>query len=307
MKLKPILNKYWLVVFSLIWSINSVFSQELNCQVTVINMPSLSVSANDLEVFEDMKNNIYEFMNNTQWTKDNFEIEERIDCNLIITISEINSDTYTGSMQIQSSRPVFNTSYNTTVFSYNDGDFNVSYLRNTSLIFSVEQYRNNLTSLLAFYAYLIIGYDYDTFSKEGGTEYFETALQIASMAKSSGDSGWEASSGKRNNRYWIIQNALGSLYSPIREAFYSYHRLGLDVMYNDISAARTQIIESLKLLDRVQRSRPGSVNISNFMLSKSDELVNIFSQAQISEKNTVINLLKRLDPTNSSKYQTILN
>jgi hypothetical protein len=282
-------------------------AQELNCQVSVINSPQLQMSATDLEVVKDMETNIYEFMNTTRWTKDNFEIEERINCNVLVTLTEKKgTDGFSGQIQIQSSRPVFNSDYNSQVFNFVDSDFNVVYLRNSALIFSLEQYRDNLTSILAYYAYMIIAYDYDTYSLEGGSEYFKKAQTIANLAKSSGDSGWESSAGKRKNRYWLVDNALQAMFKPLRQAYYKYHRQGFDIMHKDMENGRKEVLESLKLLDKVQRSRPGSINLQFFLSSKTDELVGLFSQAEMSEKNAAVNLLKRLDPASSSKYQEIL-
>lgn len=282
-------------------------AQELNCQVSVINSPQLQLSATDLEVLKDMETNIYEFMNTTRWTKDNFEIEERINCNILITITDKEgTDGFAGKIQVQSSRPVFNSDYNSQVFNFVDPDFNVVYLRNTALIFSIEQYRNNLTSILAYYAYMILAYDYDSFSLEGGSEYFKNAQTIANLAKSSGDSGWESSAGKRKNRYWLVDNALQAMFKPLRQAYFKYHRQGFDIMHKDITNGRKEVLASLKLLDKVQRSRPGSINLQIFLSSKTDELVGLFSQAEMSEKNAAVNLLKRLDPASSSKYQEIL-
>ncbi len=299
------MNKYLIILLS-IFAINTSIAQELNCQVSVIKAPKLQLSANDLDVLKNMENNIYEFMNTTRWTKDVFEIEERINCSILITINNKNNDELTGKIQVQSTRPVFNSSYNTTVFNTIDVNFNVVYLRNTTLLFSLEQYRNNLTSILGFYAYMILGYDYDSFSLEGGEKYFEYAQTISNLAKNSGDPGWAASSGKRRNRYWLVDNALQSLFKPLRKAYYTYHREGLDNMYNNPVEARKKIIEALKLVDKVQRARPGNFNIQVFMNAKSDELVNIFSQAEMAEKNAAVNILKRLDPSGSSKYQAIL-
>ncbi len=295
-----------LLIFLFVAILMNGNAQELNCQVSVIKDPKLQLSANDLEVLEDMENNIYEFMNTTRWTKDVFEIEERINCTMLITISSKDNDNLSGQIQVQSTRPVFNSSYNTTVFNTIDPDFNITYLRNTTLLFSIEQYRNNLTSILGFYAYMILAYDYDSFSNDGGDEYFKNAQTIANLAKNSGDTGWSSSAGKRRNRYWLVDNALQSLFSPIREATYKYHRLGLDVMYNDINKGLKVVIDALKLVERVQKTRPGNFNVQVFMNAKSDELVNIFSQSEMAEKNTVVNILKRLDPAGSSKYQDIL-
>lgn len=283
-------------------------AQELNCQVSVIAAPGLQIGPVEKEIMTELEGSIYDFMNNTRWTTDVFEIEERINCNLLITISEMpSSTTFNGKMQIQSSRPVYNTGYNTVLFNFEDSDITFNYLRNSALLFSIDQYRDNLTSILAFYAYMIIGYDYDSFELKGGTKYFNKAQIIAGNAKNSGDPGWAASAGKKNNRYWMVDNVLQSVFEPIRITYYNYHRLGFDIMYDDIAGGRKAVLESLQLLDKVQRARPGSLNLQIFLTSKSTELVNLFSQAEITEKNAVVSVLKKLDPTNSSKYQEILN
>jgi len=261
----------------------------------------------DKEIFTELEGSIYDFMNNTRWTKDIYEIEERINVSILITITEIPStSTYSGKIQIQSTRPVFNSAYNTVLFNFVDNNFSVSYARNTALLFSIDQHRDNLTSILAFYAYMVIAYDYDSFSEEGGTQYFTKAQIIANNAKNSGDAGWSAA-GKKNNRYWMVDNALQSVFKPIRTTYYNYHRLGFDIMYNDIVEARKVILASMETLTSVQRSRPGSLNLQIFLTSKSAELIDLYSQAEVKEKNKIVSILKRLDPANSSKYQEILN
>lgn len=296
-----------LILFIVSLFTTNVNSQELNCQVSVINSPQLQLSANDLEIIKDMETNIYEFINTTRWTKDNYEIEERINCNILITLTaKTGTDNFSGKIQIQSSRPVHNSAYNTTLFNFVDSDFDVFYLRGSAILFSIEQYRDNLSSILGYYAYMILAYDYDSFSLEGGSEYFKKAQTVANLAKSSGDSGWESSAGKRKNRYWLVDNAQQSLFNPLRKAYYNYHRLGFDIMQKDMANARKEVLASLKLIDKVQRSRPGSINVQIFLSSKTDELVSLFSQAEIKEKNAAVNLLKRMDPASSSKYQEIL-
>ena len=286
----------------------SVFSQELNCEVSVINTPALQVGPVEKEIFTELEGSIYDFMNNTRWTNDVFEIEERINMSILITITDIpSSTTYEGKIQVQSTRPVFNTTYNTILFNFVDNDFTISYARNTALLFSIDRHRDNLTSILAFYAYMVLAYDYDSFSLEGGTPYFNKAQIVASNAKNSGDAGWQPSSGKRNNRYWMVDNALQSVFKPLRATYYNYHRKGLDIMYNDLNEGRNVILQSMEALTPIQRSRPGSLNLQLFLTAKSQELVDLFSQAEMKEKNQIVSVLKRLDPANSSKYQEILN
>lgn len=281
-------------------------AQELNCEVSVISTPSLQVGPVEKEIFTELQNSIYDFMNNTRWTKDVFEIEERINMSILITITDIPStSSYEGKIQVQSTRPVYNTSYNTTLFNFVDNNFKISYARNTALLFSIDQYRDNLTSILAFYAYMVLAYDYDSFSPDGGTQYFTKAQIIANNAKNSGDAGWQAS-GKQTNRYWMVDNAVQSVFKPIREVYYKYHREGFDVMYNDTPAGRKIVLQCLESLTPLQRARPGNLNLQIFMTSKSAELIDLFSQSEMAEKNKAVSVLKRLDPANSSKYQEIL-
>ncbi|MGB1104657.1 MAG: DUF4835 family protein [Crocinitomicaceae bacterium] len=297
----------FLLVFVL--SFGQLSAQELNCQVSIITTPALQVGPVEKETFKELEQAIYDFMNTTKWTNDIFEIEERINCNLLITITDIPATTtYSGKIQVQSTRPVFNTSYNSTVFNHVDGDFSINYLRNSAILpMSNYQYRDNLSAILSFYAYMILAYDYDTFSPKGGDPYFKAAQQIANNAKNSGDQGWSASAGKKRNRFWLVDNVLQPVFSPLRDAYYSYHRVGLDQMYNDQGMARKTILSALQGLDKVQRSRPGSMNLQLFLVSKTDELINIFSQSEMKEKNAAVSILKKLDPSNSSRYQEILN
>lgn len=284
-------------------------SQELNCQISIIPAPALQVGPVEKETFSELEQAIYDFMNTTKWTNDIFEIEERINCNLLVTITDIpTSSTYKGKIQIQSSRPVFNTSYNSQVFNHVDNDFSINYLRNSAILpMSNYQYRDNLSAILSFYAYMILGYDYDSFSLKGGDQYFKAAQQIANNAKNSGDEGWSASAGRKRNRFWMVDNVLQPVFAPLRNAYYNYHRIGLDQMYTDQAMARKTILSALQGLDKVQRSRPGSMNLQLFLTSKANELINLFSQSEMKEKNAAVSILKKLDPSNSSKYQEILN
>ncbi|TNE70693.1 MAG: DUF4835 family protein [Bacteroidetes bacterium] len=282
-------------------------AQELNCQVSIITDAKLEVTSVEQEVFQQLEQTIYEMMNNTQWTKDKFTVEERINCNIQLQIREIPSPgTYSGSMQIQVSRPVFNSSYNTTLFNFQDDDITFNFSRNSVLVYAPNQFRDNLTSILAFYAYFILGMDYDSFSMKGGTKYFNEAQQIVTNAQASGFAGWKSNERNRANRYWLVDNILHELFSPLRECIYDYHRKGLDVMYDDPIVARNEVYNALNKLTKVVSSRPNSLNLLNFVQAKSNELKSMYADAEVSDKNNIVNLLKRLDPANSSKYQEIL-
>jgi hypothetical protein len=296
-----------LIIVIALWGTFTAFGQELNCQVSIITDAKLEVTSVEQEIFKQLEQTIYELMNNTQWTRDKFTVEERINCNLQLQIREIPSPgTFSGSLQVQTSRPVFNSSYNTTVFNFQDDDVTFSFARNAVLAYAPNQFRDNLTSILAFYAYFIIGMDYDTFSLKGGTKYFTEAQQIVSNAQTSGFSGWRSNEKGKNNRYWLVDNVLQELFSPLRECNYEYHRKGLDGLYDDKVEARRNVSAALSKLIQVVSTRPNSLNLLNFVQAKSTELKNLYADAEPQEKSEIVNLLKRIDPANSSKYQEIL-
>jgi hypothetical protein len=283
-------------------------AQELNCQVTLITDVKLEVTTVDKEVLEQLKQVVNDFMNNTQWTKDKFKAEERINCNIQLQISKIPSQgVYEGTMQIQSSRTAFNSSYNTTVFNFQDENISFAYSRNSIISYAPNQYRDNLTSVLAFYAYFIIGMDYDSYGLKGGTSYFNEAQQIVSLAQSSGASGWKSNEQGKRNRYWLVDNVLHQLFEPLRECNYEYHRKGLDKLYENKDAARKAMFEGLSKLNKVITTRPNSINVLNFVQAKLIELKNLYADAEVKDKNEIVNLLKKIDPANASKYMEILN
>lgn len=282
-------------------------AQELNCQVGIVANQKLEITTVQKEILEEIKNVVYEFMNNTQWTKDKFTVEERVNCNVQIQIEGIEGSVYQGSIQIQSSRPGYNSNYNSTVFNFKDDDLSFTYTRGSVLQYAPNQFKNNLTAILAFYAYYVIGLDYDTFSQNGGTQYFTEAQNIVTLAQNSGYSGWKSNEKNNRNRYWIIDNTLHELFSPLRECNYIYHRQGIDKLHEDQVQARTSIKEAIEKLNKVAATRPGSVNLQNFLRAKQSELINLYSEADTKEKTDIVNILKRIDPGSSSKYQEILN
>lgn len=298
--------KYVLILL-VIFSLHQTRAQELNCQVSIITDARLEVTSVEKEIFDQLKQTIYDLMNTTQWTKDKFKIEERINCNIQLQINSIPSaGTYDGSMQVQVSRPAFNSSYNTTLFNFQDDDISFQYSRNSVLVYAPNQYRDNLTSVLAFYAYFILGLDYDSFSMKGGSPYFNEAQQIVTLAQASSAPGWKSNEQGKRNRFYLVDNALHQLFEPLRECNYDYHRKGIDKLYEDKAVGRKAMYEALNKLNKVVATRPNSVNLLNFCQSKLVELKNLYADAEPKEKNDVVNLLKRLDPANSERYQEIL-
>jgi hypothetical protein len=298
----------YIVLFAFLSTLFLGNSQELNCQVTVLVDNQIPVTSVEKEVFDQLKQTVFDLMNNTKWTKDKFKIEERINCNIQIQISSIPaSGTYSGSIQVQSTRPAFNSNYNSTILNYQDENLTFAFSRNSILIYAPNQYRDELTSILAFYAYFILGMDYDTFSPQGGTQYFNEAQQIVSLAQSSGSPGWASSDNKKRNRFYLVDNILHQLFEPLRTCLYTYHREGLDKLSENPESARKKMYEALSSLNKVVLSRPNSINLLNFVQAKQIEIKNIFVDAEQTEKNEIVNLLKKIDPANSSKYQEILD
>ena len=281
-------------------------AQELNCQVQVILGQNAQVGQVDPKTFEEMENTVVEFMNNTRWTNDVFKFEERIECNIQITINNVISvDEFSGSIQVTARRPMYNSSFYSTLINYNDQDFRIRYVRNARIQFQPDRFTDNLTSILAFYAFMIIGYDYDSYSLEGGTPYFIKAQQIVTNAQNAAEPGWKAFEGNRN-RYFLVDNALHQIFKPLRRCYYQYHRLGFDILYSDVEKGRQIVLSTLEQLKPIQRNRPASVNIQMFFTSKLDELSGLFSEAPTNQKNQAVQLFKFLDPANGTRYDEIL-
>ncbi len=269
---------------------------------------SQQIQGTNKTVYENMQKDIYEFMNNTKWTNNVFIVEERIECNIMINITkQISIDEFDGYMQITSNRPVHNTNLNTIIFNYKDKDVHFNYVEFQSLLFNENSANPNLTALLAYYAYVVIGMDYDSFSLEGGSEYFSKAEKIVSNMQNAREKGWKSFESQKN-RYWMVNNILDDNYSQIREFMYNYHRLGLDKMSAKLNEGRAETLESLKLLQKVFRAKPSPFMpyFKVVLEAKSDEFSKVFSESFIEEKARAVNILKEIDPSNSAKYQRIM-
>lgn len=283
------------------------FAQEINCQVSVTSDPALDVTTAEKEIFSQLEQTIFELMNTTAWSKDDFEVEERINVSLQLSVTDVvSSNRFKSNLQVQITRPVYNTTYNTTLFNYLDQNVDFSFERGAILVYTPNEFRDNLVAILAFYAYLAMGLDYDSFALNGGTRYLSRAQEWVVLAQNGGGSGWRSSERGQKNRYWIIDNALHELFSPLRTCFYEYHRLGLDQMYDNPEKARKNIYAAIKKLTPINKTRPGSINVQNFLQAKVKELKGVFENAPTKEKTDLVNLLKKLDPANSTKYQEIL-
>lgn len=298
------LKHYYKIILSfvLIFNAISLSAQELNCSVKV---NAQQVQGTDRRVFETLEKAIYEFMNNTRWTNDVFKVEERIECSLFINVTDRPSvDDFKATIQVQSRRPIYNSSYNSTIFNYFDNDFQFKYIEYQPIEFSISTFTSNLASVLAYYAYIIIALDYDTYSQEGGTKYYQMAQQIVNNAQNTAETGWKAFESDRN-RYWYVENMLTQTFTPLRICLYRYHRKGLDTMLGNQEDARKEILEALKLIRSIHTIKPASFNVQLFFNSKSDEIVNIFSVAYSDVKSQVITLMTEIDPGNLAKYQKL--
>jgi len=281
-------------------------AQELNCNVQV---SAQKIQGSNRQVFENMQRDIYEFMNNTVWTNTVFSYSERIECNFLITINDqISADEFSGTIQIQLKRPVFNTTYNSTMLNFLDNSFRFRYVEFQPLEFDPTTHRSSLVSVLAYYAYLVLGFDFDSFSLLGGTEYFQMAEKIVTNAQNAPETGWKPYDGSRNrNRYWLVKNILDKEYEGVRRFVYDYSRNGLDRLESRTPEARASMVESLRYLQDVYRSKPDPFMylVQIVIDARSEELINIFSESFPEEKSRVVEILTEIDPSRKTNYQKI--
>ncbi|MEM7550052.1 MAG: DUF4835 family protein [Bacteroidota bacterium] len=278
-------------------------SQELNCNV-IVNAERAETQ--DRAVFTDMEISFEEFLNNRRWTDDTYEVDERINCNLLITIDDQTSiGNFEATVQIQSARPIFNTNYESILLNYADRDWQFEYFEAQPLIYNDNSFGTNLVSMLAYYAYIILGLDYDSFQKQGGTPYFERAWNIVQNSQQSSRPGWQQFESNRN-RYWLAQNILGPQFREIRNIYYDYHRLAMDQFEENSDESRKTILESLKKVQEINNSRPNSIGVISFFDAKSNELANLFSEGDITTRRQAYDILVEIDPTNTDRYKKII-
>ena len=292
----------YLILFWLLLITKAVHSQDLNARVQILETQLANSNKRVLDILEA---SIKDFLNNKRWSADALQPQERIDCNFVITITDWDgSSNFKAEAQIQSNRPVFNSSYSSTLLNLSDKEFDFTYSEGQPLDFSEQNYINNLSSLLAFYAYIITGMDYDTFSKFGGTPYFEKAQTVLNNAQTAPNGGWKAFENLRN-RFWLIENLTNKSYNPIRESLYIYHREGLDVMAENQSKGRKAVLSVIPQLQKIDKQKQGSILNQIFFTAKADEIINILGAAEPQEKIKAYNALSVIDPANSLKYEIL--
>ncbi|WP_394759629.1 DUF4835 family protein [Flavobacterium sp.] len=276
-------------------------AQELNCSV---NFNTDQVGATNQQVFKTLKKSLTEFVNNTKWSGQNYKGSEKIECSFFFTITTFNVDQFEGTLQVQASRPVYNSTYMSPIININDKDLNFTYVEFQNLTFNENSFDSNLVSIMSFYANLIIGVDADTFGLEGGSKSLENAQNIASVAQQSQIKGWSQSE-KNQNRYFLINDMLSPTYIPFRKAMYEYHLKALDLMSNNPKAAKENIKIALKTLTEVSDTRPNAYLLRVFFDAKADEILSVYADGPKIDVAEVINSLNKLSPTNSSKWGKI--
>jgi hypothetical protein len=301
---KRILTKsFFTLVISLFIS-NASTAQEINANVQV---QAPQIANIDKRIFETMSTSIREFLNNTKWTNDQYKTQEKIECTFLITINKaISNSEFEGTIQVESNRPVYKSTYSTSVFNTNDKDLAFKYVENQPFEFNDNTFSNNLTSVVAFYAYMVLGYDYDSFSMNGGLPYFQKAQNVVNTAANSGSKGWKAVDDTKN-RYWLVENMLNTAYKPMHEANYKYHIKGIDILQNNPEQARKNMTSAIELYRDVAKNFPTLFAMQQFFIAKRSEIINVYTQATDDEKTKIMELLGACDPANGNKYQVILN
>lgn len=279
-------------------------AQELNCQVTV---NAVQIETTERQVFQEMEIEFAKFLNDRKWADERFENQERINCGVNITLeSQPSLGNFQATVQVIAARPVFNSSYDAVLINFADRDFNFEYTESQPLDFQPSTFMSNITSMLGFYAYMILANDYDSFEKLGGQRYYEAAWQVVNNAQQSGYAGWDQFNSIRN-RYWLAENSIDQVMEPMREVLYDYHLKGLDMMADDPETARTNIFEAIKKVQEVNRSKPRSILIVSFLDAKMDEIVSIFSDGDLAQRREVYNILKALEPSKADQFGKILD
>lgn len=299
--------KYIFTLFALSILTFSTQAQELNVTINV-NTPKLQTV--DPSTFEIFRTSLVEFFTNTKWTEDYYEQEERIDVSINITVTdEISIRDFKGNIAIQATRPIYGSDKKSVIFNHQDNELYFTYEQFQPIQFTPNTFNDNLTATLSFYTYIILGLDGDSFSPLGGEKHLQTAFEImnqvpASVARNS--KGWKAVDGQRN-RYWLIENLLTPRVQPLRQSWYDYHRLGLDQMGNDFALARVFMLKALETIASVDKNYPNSMIIQVFANTKSEEILQVFNNADPTSKGKVADIMSKIDPANAMKYRLLRN
>lgn len=292
-------NLFLLLVFL---STNVALSQELRATVSVNYN---QVNNGNPQLFKNLEKQVTEFLNNTKWTENEVKDVEKIDCNFFINVTSYGSNNFEATLQVQASRPVFNSTMSSPILNINDKNFVFRFIEFENMIYDANNFTSNLVSVLAFYSNLIIGIEMDSFSKLGGTDYLEVAANIVNVAQSSGFKGWSQAESGNNNRNFLISDMLSNTFEPFRTAMYVYHREGMDKMSENVLQGKEGVAKSLELLSEIQKIRPNSLITRTFFDIKSDEIVSIFSGGPKMNVSQLVETLNKISPLNSQKWNKI--
>ncbi len=295
------------LVIALMLCMQNIAAQELNCNITV---NTDKVESTNKQVFSTFESSLKDFMNGQQWTQMNYTNDEKIDCNISLIVNSYVDDVMSCVLQIQASRPVHSSSYTTTLFNFRDQNFHFTYREFDPIEVNSNTYESNLSALLAYYAYIIIGLDMDSFGKMGGDEMFTAAEQIVSLSQNRSNEleskGWKAFENDRN-RYALISQLRDDRFTPFREYYYTYHRQALDNMFANVGNARKKIADGLPIIRELNRMQPSAILLVAFLDAKKDELINIFAKhASEAERKAVYEILTDIDPTSTDDYEKII-
>jgi hypothetical protein len=278
-----------------------VQAQQLNCTVQV---NSDKIASTNNQIFKNLKNSISDFVNKTDWTGEEYKQSERIDCSMVIIINSYDSNQFSATLQVQSTRPIFNSTYASPVFNYMDNDFSFRYVEFEMLQFNPQTFDSNLVSVLAYYSYMIIGFDADTYTLMSGDKHYAVAQQIASVAQQSGYKGWSQTD-TNQNKYFLVNDVLSGTFDAYRQTLYQYHREGLDIMSSDLKTGKDKVVEALNTLSRIYKVRPNAFLTRVFFDAKVDEVVSILSGGPKVSLSETIETLNRMSPLNTSKWSAI--
>ena len=295
--------KNWIVFLSVFLFSTVLKSQELNCKVVINSEKIIDVNKS---VFNTLQKSITDFVNNRKWSEMTFANSERIECTFSITINKVDKEEYNAEIQVQSRRPVHNSSYYTPLLNFRDNNFNFNYKEFDQIEFVQNTITSNLSAVLAYYCYLVIGYDLDSFSPLGGTSFFQAAESIVNGAQGASlGAGWEAYAKSANNRYSLVNNLMDEAFKKFRFFYYEYHRLGMDEMYANAVNARARIADGLPLIREANRARPNSVILTSFLAAKDDEIISLFTKGTTKEKTDIVQILTDVNPSQTSRYEKI--
>ncbi len=295
------MRNFYLLLVAFIGSVTMISAQELNATVTI---DAEQTGQPNYQVFRTLKDQLTDFLNNTKWTSSEYKNQERIDCNFTLIIQSFESTSFTGSLQVQASRPIFASTYDSPIYNYNDRQFTFEYTEFQPLVFNINTFDSNLVSVLAYHVFTIIGLDADSFSQNGGDPYFAIAKQIVNTAASSNFKGWKATDGNQS-RFRYNDAIISNVYQEFREALYVYHRQGLDLMESNMRNAKQGVIQAIALLKKVNDRRPNSFLLRTFFDAKSDEIEKIFSGGPTVDINQLVENLNRIAPTRRSNWSNI--